>query len=182
MAYDKVVDSAQLNAALTATANAIREKAGNSDACLWDASTGFASLIAAIQAGGGGAVLWGTFTVSEDTKTVTLDHNFGKIPIFGCWALADIGAQTYEKNDCLFGLAIEEIKTQALGYASSASTTATTSKTASAYFCKNFSMTYTVAGNNYTFVNAKINTIQITTSSSSRFFRAGKTYQYLLMA
>lgn len=69
MAYDKVVDSAQLNAALTATANAIREKAGNSDACPWDASTGFASLIAAIQAGGGGGnveATSGTFTPSAD--------------------------------------------------------------------------------------------------------------------
>lgn len=80
MAYDKVVDSAQLNAAMTATANAIREKAGNSNACPWDASTGFASLIAAIQAGGGGGggnsgsfngkpILCGTFTPASDITT-----------------------------------------------------------------------------------------------------------------
>ena len=74
MAYDKAVDSAQLETALTATANAIREKAGNTDACAWDATTGFASLIAAIQAGGGGIdgkrFLTGMVTPASDGYTI----------------------------------------------------------------------------------------------------------------
>lgn len=84
MAYDKVVDSAQLNAALTATANAIREKAGNSDACPWDASTGFASLIAAIQAGGSDVKFaTGIFTIGDaDVATIEVEHNLGVCPNF----------------------------------------------------------------------------------------------------
>lgn len=81
MAYDKVVDSAQLDAALTATANAIREKAGNADACAWDASTGFASLIAAIQAGGGGGeVKTGTVTFATAGEEILINHGLGKKP------------------------------------------------------------------------------------------------------
>lgn len=57
MAYDKVVDSAVLNAGLTQIANAIREKAGTSDSLAFPAA--MAEAIAAIEAGGG------TFDFSE---------------------------------------------------------------------------------------------------------------------
>lgn len=87
MAYDKVVDSAQLDAALTATANAIREKAGNTDACTWDASTGFASLIAAIQEGGGGGdikIVTGTFSPAEEVQAYTIGTTSAQVQeLFG---------------------------------------------------------------------------------------------------
>lgn len=52
MAYDKVVDSAQLDGAMTSTANAIRAKSGGSGNIPWNAATGFADAVAAIPSGG----------------------------------------------------------------------------------------------------------------------------------
>lgn len=51
MALDKLVDSAQLDGALTATANAIRVKTGDSGTIAWNSSTGFANAVGDIQAG-----------------------------------------------------------------------------------------------------------------------------------
>lgn len=52
MAYDKVVDSAQLDGAMTSTANAIRAKSGGSGNIPWNAATGFADAVAAIPSSG----------------------------------------------------------------------------------------------------------------------------------
>lgn len=49
MAIDKVVDSAQLDAAMTATANAIRTQGGTTAQIQWKQSNGFADAIAAIS-------------------------------------------------------------------------------------------------------------------------------------
>jgi len=53
MAYDKVVDSAKLDGAISATADAIRSKTGKSDAIPWDDDTGFADAVRDIETGGG---------------------------------------------------------------------------------------------------------------------------------
>lgn len=45
MAADKLVDSTQLDGAMTATANAIRAKTGAGDSIAWDSSNGFKSAI-----------------------------------------------------------------------------------------------------------------------------------------
>lgn len=50
MAYDKVVDSAKLDAALTATAEAIRAKSGKTSTFYWNASTGFSNAVNQIDA------------------------------------------------------------------------------------------------------------------------------------
>lgn len=75
MAYDKVVDSARLDGALTATADAIRGKTGSADGIQWDADTGFAAAIAAIAGGSssGVAVESGTFIPSADVSDFTVD-------------------------------------------------------------------------------------------------------------
>lgn len=52
MAYDKVIDSAELDADLTAVADAIRTKGGTSEALSFP--DGFVSAVEGIQAGGGG--------------------------------------------------------------------------------------------------------------------------------
>ena len=52
MAADKLVDSAKLDSALTATADAIRAKTGSADKIVWNSETGFASVIEAITGGG----------------------------------------------------------------------------------------------------------------------------------
>lgn len=54
MAFDTVIDKAQFESALTASANAIREKTGSTDSIEWLADKGFADAIGAIETGGGG--------------------------------------------------------------------------------------------------------------------------------
>lgn len=53
MAYDKVVDSAALDAAMTYTANRIRDKTGGTDQITWDSAKGFGDAVDAISSGGG---------------------------------------------------------------------------------------------------------------------------------
>lgn len=74
MAYDKVVDSAALDAAMTYTANRIRTKTGGTDQIAWDSAKGFGDAVEAIPTGGGdplaGLSELETFNVSPAT-TVT---------------------------------------------------------------------------------------------------------------
>ena len=51
MAYDKVVDSAALDAALTYTANRIRNKTGDTNQITWDSAKGFGDAVDAITGG-----------------------------------------------------------------------------------------------------------------------------------
>ena len=51
MAYDKVVDSTQLDAAMTYTANRIRNKTGGTDQIAWDSTKGFGDAVDAITGG-----------------------------------------------------------------------------------------------------------------------------------
>ena len=53
MAYDKVVDSAALDAAMTYTANRIRNKTGDTNQITWDSAKGFGDAVDAISSGGG---------------------------------------------------------------------------------------------------------------------------------
>lgn len=82
MAFDKVVDSAVLESGLTSIANAIREKAGTSDALAFPA--GFAEAIAAIQAGGNEIQYkLGTVTFSNTStkcRDYSIKHDMGVIP------------------------------------------------------------------------------------------------------
>lgn len=52
MAFDKVVDSAQLDAALTYTANRIRNKTGDTNQIMWDSAKGFGDAVDAISSSG----------------------------------------------------------------------------------------------------------------------------------
>ena len=72
MAYDKVIDSAKLDADMTTVADAIRSKGGTSEALAFPA--GFVSAIEAIEAGGGGDGV----IVEQATPTIKVDYN-GKI-------------------------------------------------------------------------------------------------------
>ena len=51
MAYDKIVDSAALDAAMTYTANRIRNKTGGTDQIAWDSAKGFGDAVDAITGG-----------------------------------------------------------------------------------------------------------------------------------
>lgn len=75
MPYDKLVDSAKLDAAMTATADAIRAKTENTAKISWDETSGFASAIEAVSSGV--KVATGTFTANEsngrlDTYPLTI--------------------------------------------------------------------------------------------------------------
>ena len=85
MAFDKLVDSAALEANLKTVADAIREKAGTSDALAFPA--GFAEAIAAISAGGGGDfnrdhadIACGSFVVAEGKMRVLVECGFLSTP------------------------------------------------------------------------------------------------------
>ena len=72
MAYDKVIDSAQLEAEITATANAIREKTGDTALIDWIKNKGFEDAVKAIESGGSD-VLIGDFTLSSDDISFGLE-------------------------------------------------------------------------------------------------------------
>ena len=56
MAYDKVVDSTQLDAAMSYTANRIRAKTGDTNQIAWDSIKGFGNAVDAISGGGSSEV------------------------------------------------------------------------------------------------------------------------------
>lgn len=70
MAYDKVVDSAALDAAMTYTANRIRNKTGGTDQIAWDSAKGFGDAVDAISSGGGNP-----FEMFESLETFRLSTN-----------------------------------------------------------------------------------------------------------
>ena len=70
MAFDKVVDSAALDAALTYTANRIRNKTGDTNQIVWDSAKGFGDAVDAISSGGGNP-----FEALEYLETFRLSNN-----------------------------------------------------------------------------------------------------------
>ena len=70
MAYDKVVDSAQLDVAMTYTANRIRNKTGGTDQIMWDSAKGFGDAVDAISSGGGNP-----FEAFESLQSFKLSKN-----------------------------------------------------------------------------------------------------------
>ncbi len=94
MAYDKLIDSVQLNAALTATANAIRAKTHSAEPIVWNMETGFAGAISAITAGTSvTTILRSDYSPNgskwEDTVTIDLsagDYIEAEIDLTNCTA------------------------------------------------------------------------------------------------
>lgn len=70
MAFDKVVDSAALDAAMTYTANRIRNKTGDTNQIVWDSAKGFGDAVDAISSGGGNP-----FEALEYLETFKLSNN-----------------------------------------------------------------------------------------------------------
>ena len=81
MAIDKVIDSAQLDGALKASADAIRAKTGGADLIQFDPATGFAAAVAAVSTGGGTlGMKTGTVTLTESYTNIDIEHGCGKLP------------------------------------------------------------------------------------------------------
>ena len=77
MAYDKVVDSAALDAAMTYTANRIRNKTGGTDQITWDSAKGFGDAVDAISSGGGNP-----FEAFESLESFKLSNNRLSISLY----------------------------------------------------------------------------------------------------
>lgn len=74
MSYDKVIDSTLLDAGLTATANAIRAKTGNSSPIAWDSANGFKAAVEGIDTESGVEL-----PELGDTAAQSSDIVYGKI-------------------------------------------------------------------------------------------------------
>lgn len=74
MAVDKLVDSTKLDAALEATADAIREKTGDTDDIAFDLATetGFAEAVASIPSGGSILLYEADITIDDNISSVSL--------------------------------------------------------------------------------------------------------------
>lgn len=70
MAFDKVIDSVQLDSAMTYTANRIRNKTGGTDQIMWDSAKGFGDAVDAISSGGGNP-----FEAFESLQSFELSNN-----------------------------------------------------------------------------------------------------------
>lgn len=101
---------------LTATADSIREKTGDTALLEWVTGKGFADVIAGIESGGGGLQASGTITFTNDTSCdgYIVEHNLGVEPKRFFWFIIDCAttqinpvsskAQTlflYTDQDCI---------------------------------------------------------------------------------
>ena len=94
MALDKVIDSAALDAGMTAVADAIRAKAGTTGPLAWP--DGFATAISGIETGGGGDNAAGVI----DKSVVNITSNaaeVGQYAFYGCEMLETASFQMATK-------------------------------------------------------------------------------------
>ena len=92
MAYDKVVDSTALDAAMTYTANRIRNKTGGTDQIMWDSTKGFGDAVDAITGGGADhsaedAIITRSISGAYSNDRIT---TVGACAFLGCFNLAAI--------------------------------------------------------------------------------------------
>ncbi len=92
MAYDKVVDSAALDAAMTYTANRIRNKTGGTDQITWDSTKGFGDAVDTITGGGADhsvedAIITRSIAGAYSNNRIT---TVGQCAFLGCQALTAI--------------------------------------------------------------------------------------------
>ena len=87
MAYDKVVDSAMLDAAMTYTAGRIRNKTGGTDQIAWDSTKGFGDAVDAIAGSDEDAIIQRTISGTYSNDRIT---TVGACAFLGCQALTAI--------------------------------------------------------------------------------------------
>ena len=80
MAYDKVVDSAALDAAMTYTANRIRNKTGGTDQIAWDSAKGFGDAVDAIPTGGDPLAALAELATFKVSSATTVKNFVANIP------------------------------------------------------------------------------------------------------
>lgn len=90
---DDGVNTATVNSKMTAIANAIREKTGESGTLTLDA---MAAAIEALETGGGGAITYGSIIPSENTSANNYEvaHGLGEVPaVFFLWTTSEAKTQ-----------------------------------------------------------------------------------------
>lgn len=87
MSYDKVVDSTQLDAAMTYTAGRIRAKTGGTDQIAWDSTKGFGDAVDAIAGSDEDAIIQRTISGAYSNDRIT---TVGACAFLGCQALTAI--------------------------------------------------------------------------------------------
>ena len=93
MAFDKVINSTQLDAAMSYTANRIRNKTGDTNQIAWDSAKGFGDAVDAISSGGGAdysvedAIITGSISGAYSNNRIT---TVGVCAFLGCLALTAI--------------------------------------------------------------------------------------------
>lgn len=99
MAFDAVIDKTKLEAAMTASANAIREKAGTSDLITWSEETGFSEAVATIETG----IDTDDANATEDEITIDYSAYAKGIKVEGAnpYAKAATDAAVNEQTDLL---------------------------------------------------------------------------------
>lgn len=101
MSYDKIVDSAKLDAAMTASAAAIRAKTGGTEKIAWNETTGFSSAIAQIK----GKRQTKTVTPKASTQTITPDSGYDGLSQVTVNGDSDLKAANIAKGVSIFGVA-----------------------------------------------------------------------------
>ena len=87
MAFDKVIDSTQLDAAMTYTAGRIRAKTGDTNQMTWDSAKGFGDAIDAIAGSDEDAIIQRTISGAYSNDRIT---TVGACAFLGCQALTAI--------------------------------------------------------------------------------------------
>lgn len=87
MAFDKIVDSAALDAAMTYTANRIRNKTGDTNQIVWDSAKGFGDAVDAIAGSDEDAIIQRTISGTYSNDRIT---TVGACAFLGCQALTAI--------------------------------------------------------------------------------------------
>ena len=123
MALDKVIDSTMLDAGMKATADAIREKTGNTSPIAWDSTNGFKTAVEGIQAGGGEADDYERFArlMTGDYVGKKLDNLYFAVPYGTTTLRENMFYDVRSDNDAIITVTlpntITTIKSKAFDYA-----------------------------------------------------------------